>query len=908
MKGRKIGPYEIEDTLGQGGMGVVYKAVDAQLGRPVALKFLTGDALADTDAKARFLQEARAAAALDHPHICGVYQISEDDGQVYIAMPFLEGQGLDRKIAAGPLPLAEAVEIAVQIADALEEAHKKEIVHRDLKPANVIVGDRGRGRLHAVLMDFGLARLANVTRLTREGRQMGTAAYMSPEQVMGSSVDGRTDLWSLGVVLYEMTAGSTPFPAEYEQALFYAIQNEDPEPLTALRSGVPMELERITFKCMAKDPAQRYQTATDLLVDLNNLKAELETGKSRVRPSSRGQSAPPTAPVEPNRESRPDGSPAEAPATTSPGALAAAAVVGAGLASLGAWLFLGAGAAPRTGPVDYEIRRATWDGRLSSFPALSPDGDLLAYSSDRAGNGDLDIWVQQVDGGGLVRLTDTPEDESYAVFSPDGTEICFTRTGVGLFTIPAIGGEPYLVASGAVAGSYSPDGKMLAYVREGSEAGGAFYQPVSMGEPVRAFAGLDSHGTVIWSPDGSKLIARGRNDEGVADWWAWSIEDGGLTALNAAAAFRDAGFSFPTTGMVRRVGRTVVLGGGGEIYRASISSDGTSIGKLERLTFGAGLEALPTASEDGRVAFMNARQRRDMWSIEVDARSGGSAGRLQRLTLSEASDSAGHVSPDGKQLVWISDRWGSRDLWTRTLPDGAEVNLSLDAAQQRRPLLSPDGDRVVYLVREDDKDVLYVRPVAGGAGRTLCADCGVPRSWSPDGKYLLYEKNRGTYALEVGGAPAETPLFGEADQSALQAAFSPDGTWVAFRTTGDSYGLRIAPFRGAETVPSSEWVTVNDDDSASFPAWSANSLRLFYYSKQSGSTDIWSQSLNASGKTPSGDPVVVKSFPRQRHSLSLIQTADQALVYGGGRLFFPMSELDGEIWIMEPRSDDAADE
>ncbi len=240
MLGTTIAHYKILDKLGQGGMGAVYKAEDTRLHRMVALKFLSAPPAESNNLESRFLHEARAAAALDHPNICGVYEINIADGQLYMAMPLIDGESLEKRIEAGPRPLKEALTIAIQTAEALEEAHSKEIVHRDIKPGNILVIQRERGRLQVKLLDFGLARLTQATKLTREGATLGTAAYMSPEQAEGGNVDLRTDVWALGVTLYEMVSGQMPFPAQYEQALFYGILNEAPEPLTSLRSGVPM--------------------------------------------------------------------------------------------------------------------------------------------------------------------------------------------------------------------------------------------------------------------------------------------------------------------------------------------------------------------------------------------------------------------------------------------------------------------------------------------------------------------------------------------------------------------------------------------------------------------------------------------------------------------------------------------
>jgi eukaryotic-like serine/threonine-protein kinase len=283
LVGRTISHYKILDKLGEGGMGVVYKAEDTKLHRTVALKFLRPDAVESRELKARFLTEAEAAAALDHPNICVVHEIDEVDGRMFIAMACVEGESLAEKIQERPLPIDEALGIAAQVAEGLQAAHETGINHRDIKPANIMIDTRG----HAKIMDFGLAHLEEATRITKTGTSLGTPAYMSPEQVRGEKTDSRTDIWSLGVMLYEMIIGQLPFRGEVREAVSHSILYEEPEPLTALRTGVPMELERIVMKTLAKKPEDRYQHVDELLVDLRH---------HRVQSSDSGITRPLTMP------------------------------------------------------------------------------------------------------------------------------------------------------------------------------------------------------------------------------------------------------------------------------------------------------------------------------------------------------------------------------------------------------------------------------------------------------------------------------------------------------------------------------------------------------------------------------------------------------------------------------------
>jgi serine/threonine-protein kinase len=260
------GKYKIIEEIGRGGMGVVYKAEDTRLKRAVALKFLPPELTQDEEAKQRFIQEAQAAAALDHPNICTVYEVDEADGQTFIAMSFIDGQSLKEKLEAGPLDIDEAKDIAIQVAEGLKEAHEKGIVHRDIKPANIMLTDKGRARI----TDFGLAKLSGGADLTKASTIMGTVAYMSPEQAKGEAVDLRTDIWSLGAVLYEILSCKQPFKSDHDQAVIYSILNENPAPIIKIRKDIPLEMEQVIKKSLQKDPRSRYDHMSVMLADLKS--------------------------------------------------------------------------------------------------------------------------------------------------------------------------------------------------------------------------------------------------------------------------------------------------------------------------------------------------------------------------------------------------------------------------------------------------------------------------------------------------------------------------------------------------------------------------------------------------------------------------------------------------------------
>ncbi|NOR12826.1 MAG: protein kinase, partial [Candidatus Aminicenantes bacterium] len=273
MKINTISHYKILSKIGEGGMGVVYKAEDTKLKRVVALKFLPPELMRDQEAKERFVQEAQAAAALDHPNICTIYEINESEGNTYISMAHIKGQSLKEKIASGPVKIEEALDIAIHTAEGLKEAHEKGIVHRDIKPANIMLTEKGQVKI----MDFGLAKLSWGVDLTKTATIMGTVAYMSPEQASGEKIDHRTDIWSLGCVLYEMLAGQRPFKSTHDQAAIYSILNEEPEPIASLQKDLPIGFEMILHSCLQKDPRNRYRDMEALLSDLRSIDLEDKT-------------------------------------------------------------------------------------------------------------------------------------------------------------------------------------------------------------------------------------------------------------------------------------------------------------------------------------------------------------------------------------------------------------------------------------------------------------------------------------------------------------------------------------------------------------------------------------------------------------------------------------------------------
>ncbi|RPI18668.1 MAG: serine/threonine-protein kinase, partial [Acidobacteria bacterium] len=452
LTGRALSHYRILEKLGEGGMGVVYKARDTHLDRFVALKVLPPEKVADPQRQWRFVREAKAASALNHPNIVTVHDIESADGVYFIAMEWVEGKTLAHLVARKKLPLRELLGIAVQIADALAAAHAHGIVHRDLKPGNVMLTGAGRVKL----LDFGLAKLVEVVNedgsavseaqppKTATGIVVGTAAYMSPEQAEGKPVDARTDVFSFGGLLYEMATGKRAFAGHSTGSTLSMLLNHEPPSVRSLDPDVPRDLERIVELCLKKDPNRRLQSMADVKLQLESLKEELDSG---------ALTAPAAVRPKPSRLWI-----WVAPAVLF---LAAAAV----------WLSWPSQPVPAE--PEAMLTRLTYHGGFTTDPALSPDGRLLAYASDRAGAGGMDIWVQQIGGGEALRLTRDGAENREPSFSPDGTKIVFrsTRDGGGIYTIPALGGVSRRIASGGNNPVFAPGGDSVAYYK--GNTGGA---------------------------------------------------------------------------------------------------------------------------------------------------------------------------------------------------------------------------------------------------------------------------------------------------------------------------------------------------------------------------------------------------------------------------------------------------
>ncbi len=756
MLGTTISHYKIVEKLGEGGMGIVYKAEDLKLERFVALKFLAPHLVQEEEGRRRFIREAKAAAALEHANICTVYEIDEADGRTFIAMAFIEGDSLETRIEAGPLKLKDALDIATQTAQGLQAAHEKGVVHRDIKPANLMITGAGSQQL-VTIMDFGLAQLAGGSKITKPESRLGTVAYMSPEQTEGATVDHRTDIWALGVVLYEMISGQLPFKGHYDKAVLYSVMNEDPEPLSALRTGVPKELERIANKALAKNPESRYPRIDDMLVDLRELQKQSELG---ARDTRRAQ-------------------PASKPASRTPWYIAAAAVVIAVILGISAWLGV-FGPANEADDAPAEPLQAV---PLTSYPgsefssSFSPDGNQVAFCWDGENQDNLDIYVKMIGSETPLRLTTAPARDLSPAWSANGRTIAFLRRLPGgraaALLIPAIGGPERLVAEISdptevtVGGdlssnlAWAPNDRELV-VAERSSPGdpfALFLLSTESGEKRRLTSppakSLGDFGPAF-SPDGRSLAFVRALRFLVSDIYLLDLADLTRKGEPKRLTLQNLPSWSPTwtpdgREIVYTIGRFVESS---SLWRIPVSGSG----EPERLPVAGEEVDLPAISRRAnRLAYTKLSGDTNIWRLPL-RESGSGAAAATRLISSTREDYNPQYSPDGKRIAFSSSRTGTYGIWLSDADGSNAAPLFLkEGAHSGTPRWSPDGRRIAFDSNPEGNQDIYVISARGGNPIRLTThpvDDAVP-SWSQDGEWMYFASRRSgrfeVWKVSVGG-------------------------------------------------------------------------------------------------------------------------------------------------------------
>lgn len=763
MIGKRISNFHILEKIGATPNGLLFKARHANLGIPVALKFIHPEKMADEESRRRFAHEAHAAASLDHIAICRVFDYEEHEGSAFIAMDYLEGETLKDRIADGPLPVREAVLMVIQAAEGLEQAHARGVIHRDIKPSNLMATPADDGGFQVKILDFGVSRTMDTTQLTQTGSVLGTSTYMSPEQVKGEKVDHRTDLWSLGLVLYELLTGRPAFPGDHHLAVQYAIVQNQPESARSLRPEIPPELHAIIVKALKKDREARYQNAREMLDDL------------RAFYRSGGHEWSPTRQWLWKYRNR---------LVAGAGVLVALAIVGITI--------------PRMVSRDAEVpnpfrmgqtRKVIHTVACESQPRLSPDGTRVLFTSDSAGN--LDVYWMGMTGGEPVNLTGNPADDCDPCWMPDGHGILFFSErpeGVGIWMTDLTGSTlKFLVRDGTFP-AVSPDGKRFAYTGVDSSGQGRifiadFENPDKGIQVSLSGQGHWSHSSPAWSPDGT-AIAYGS----FHDLWEIDLVDGSTRPLTNEGVVdsqpvysRDGEFVYFTS----------ARDGAYALWRVERES-----GDILKMTPGSGPELHPDLDATGTRMVFSTESAED--NIIIHDRMNLTAETLD----GPANDYMPNISADGRLMVFVSDRWNNQaELWAQPIekgrPLGEPTRLIQQAGTVSQPVISPDGNWVAYyLINQKTKERdLWVAPIPTGPPvRITDHPAGeMSPAWSPDGTTLAYVSDRGgsqgIYTIPVEGGRPSGPerRVTPPELSTVFPIWSPDGKSIVFQAANDGY-------------------------------------------------------------------------------------------------------------------------
>ena len=912
MTTKTISHYEILAPIGEGGMGVVYRALDTRLGRPVAVKLLRCDGVITGESRKRFVQEARAASALNHPHIVTIYEIGQDQDVDFIAMEYLAGQSLAHLIGHGGLRLREGLKYAVQIADALAAAHAAGILHRDLKPANIMVSDKGLVKV----LDFGLAKLtapvdiqpvdergttgtapAEARLQTEEGRILGTAPYMSPEQAEGKPTDARSDVFSFGAVLYEMITGRRAFSGTTKMSALAAILTTEPEPPSRLVPGLSRDLEKMIVRCLRKSPERRWQSMADLKVALEDLLDESD-------PRSLAEAAV-TMPA--RRWTR--------------ALVAGLATLAIGALMFGAW-WRASRTQPVVGPSPF-LTRLTSDVGWTDYPAISLDGKILAYASDRSGEGNLDIWVQQIPEGSPVRLTRHAADDVEPSFSADGSRVAFqsSRLGGGIYLIPTLGGEERLLAARGFSPRFSPDGNWIAYGVAELAGGRLYVAPAAGGPATLVAAGFYRARAPVWSPDGRHLLfwaqrERDAPPENNIDWYVAAIPGGLPVATEARGVLLREGFQafqglpFPEA-WVRTGNRILfhgIIGDSSNLWQVALSLEKRRVsGTPQRATFGTTDEAAASVTSDGRMVFISRTMGADIWSLPIDANRARLQGPLKRVTQDAADDYDPTLSEDGATLVFRSRRAGRFGVVLRRLGTSAETVLTR-MPEDHYPAVSRDGTKVAYSLRQNGKMPIFVVAANGGTPEQVCDDCGEVEAWSGDGDQILYVAAgdpSGVGLLKLGSSHNDAWLR-HSGYGIYNPRLSSDGGWIAFNGRTDRLApaqVLVAKVQASVVALERDWIVVIKDGDA--PSWSPDANLLYFWSDRDGSPCLWAQRLDSATKRPTGLPLSIQHFHSKGLSWKNLYLGAPRTAVARDKIVFNLGEHTGNVWMTPlPRTPD----
>lgn len=820
------------------------------------------------------MREARLAASLQHPNICSIYDIEEgEQEQLFIAMEYVEGQNLEELLREeGRLSVSRALDLGIQIADGLTEAHEKNIIHRDIKPSNLILDDKGQLKI----LDFGLAEIYTTRRSTNDS-VAGTTAYLSPEQARGEALDQRTDIWAVGVVLYELLAGHQPFQGEYNYAIIQQILQSEPAPLPVLRPDTPQVLWLLIRECLEKDRGYRLQTSVDLLSALRRIKRDWETG---------------TLTTERRAKSWLEGAAA--------GRRQWLRYAGVGMAALlSGWLMAGllkgSGSTP-AGAVR-QLSAFTALGGLAGGPTWSPDGEYIAYASNLSGS--MDIWKKPVSGGREERLTSLSGHEDQPAWAPDGDKIAFAGHGdeTGIFIIPADGGAPTPISPFGEHPAWAPDSERLLF-----DWNGDIFLISDLGQaPDTLVRGASATTHATWTPDGNGILYWNRT---LGDLYHYELATETSTPLQLIPAGEEvAGITidWPRRRLIFSKGP---FGGNKDLW--TVQLDGAFLPKSAamplNLTTTDDIDCV--LSPNGRrLAFTARNVERHLYRYRLDPGSGFP--QLDRQP--EALTTRGNLnyypalSADGSKLAWTSHRHGKGALYFRPLNGAEEQKVTSEWSHDTReiiPSLGAGGEPIIYASTLGGRYQLWRAARVGGVGLPLTETDhptirDVAPMLSPDGRSVLFYSNRaGTWdiwRMDLGdGAPGSPTPLTDWPGNELYPMWSPDNINVAFiANQGGNADIWIMAADGSRPQ-----VMIEHPARESWASWSADGRWFFFVSDRSGQFNLWAKPTSGGAEQP------VTNY--QDPAFGMPETAPQTkFALSREALVLPLERRRAEVYLLE---------
>jgi serine/threonine protein kinase len=826
MIGKTISHYRIIEKLGEGGMGVVYKAEDAKLERTVAIKFLPKHIASQVAERERFKIEAKAAAALNHPNIATIHAIEEIDEEMFIVMECVEGQELKKKVMSDQLSVICVIDIATQIAEGLRAAHAKGIIHRDIKSSNIMVTESGQVKI----MDFGLAKFVEASDRTsllpKSGTTLGTAAYMSPEQTWGEQVDHRTDIWSFGVVLYEMLTGQLPFRGEYEQAVIYSILIEEPDPVTKHRSDISPGLAEVVQKALQKNREDRYPSATDILRDLQRLK-QVSSNFSHQFPER--EQTTKVSQRDPKAEFR-----AASKQKSKRIALFSSFGIIAAILAIALHFMFFSESEPETDRLPMRTVRLTSFSGQEYNPALSPDGKSIAFSWNGPQQDNFDIYAKLIDAGTPIRLTTNPLGEYRPAWSPDGRYIAYIRaTGTlrdELYIIPALvgGTERKIAEYGGTQQSsmcWSSDGKFIFISDDWEDKGSRIFKVPVLTSDKRQDTTLPpenfSDHTPRVSPDGKMLAFVRESPSALGDVYLISFGDMEATRLT----FDD----LPIEGLSWTPNsRSVVFNsnrdGAPGLWRVS-----TSGGKPEKITVGGVSMSDPSISFAGnRLAYQEIFVNDNIWKISL-----ANPEKKAPLITSTQRNVFPDISPDGMKIVLSSNRTGSYEVWVCESDGTTQTQLTtLNSPNQQWARWSPNGEHIVFSSETvgSGETAIYIIPVAGGKPQKRAEKAFWP-SWSRNGEWIYFTTYEGQIHKMAAASSESKPLT---TQGGITPSESWDGEYVYYTKWFNRPEIWRIPVAGGEELPLIEDIS----SVGAYANWAQLKGGIYYIKENTGSQPV----------------------------------------------------------------------